>query len=508
MTDAARMGSPENPPMGSVYDIPGWLKRNFPALTGALRSSGNAVPSPVGVATGLFGRGMRGAADLTMLPVDVAADLLSRGVHGAAGLNRPEGENYSGPRVDALLKSLSDTWAPLKDAAGTLADKGREGLLARGATPSGPIPAAPAPGGAFAAPTSQPTEPQTPIWQAMGPPASAQRAPVVARAPGGAFPAEPSAAAPAATLPTQEGAFAQSQEPQIPPAVAKSLADEFRRRSAEIDRDPEGKLSKDQKAQMELDFFLGLMAKSAQPGARMLGAFGESGLNVSKNATAEMDKNYTRSQDKIRRQREDLYQEIGLSDKDEDNKRDDARQKAEERRWQAAEGRDKERLQLERDRLKADGKDVRQSIINDKGYYVHILKDGTEVVSKVKAKPNANELNPVDEAMGAIGRYFPNETTGERWDRMIGMKRNTENASDKLADFAAKVYADPILSQEDANAKIAMYRQSLGLPGEQGGQIKPSTEAAAHAMAKDAIKKGKDPAAVNKRLQEWGYKPL
>ena len=455
-----------------------WLDKYLQSLTGPARM-------------------LRGAV---AMPFDVGADILRRGTHGALGLEEEAPYKYSGKRAADIKEAWDDTTAPIKGGL----DELRELLIsggARPATPSGPIPAAPAPGGAFAAPTSQPTEPQTPI--AMGPPASAQRAPVVARAPGGAFPAEP-----AATLPTQEGAFAQSQEPQIPPAVAKSLADEFRRRSAEIDRDPEGKLSKDQKAQMELDFFLGLMAKSAQPGARMLGAFGESGLNVSKNATAEMDKNYTRSQDKIRRQREDLYHEIGLSDKDEDNKRDDARQKAEERRWQAAEGRDKERLQLERERLKADGKDVRQSIINDKGYYVHILKDGTEVVSKVKAKPNANELNDVDEVMGAIGRHFPNETTDERWDRMIGMKRNTDHASDKLADFAAKVYADPMLSQEAAKAKIAMYRQSLGLPGEQGGQTKPSTEAAAHAMAKDAIKKGKDPAAVNKRLQEWGYKPL
>ena len=54
-------------------------------------------------------------------------------------------------------------------------------------------------------------------------------------------------------------------------------------------------------------------------------------------------------------------------------------------------------------------------------------------------------------------------------------------------------------------AQEVLRLQRGGVPA---GPAKPSTEADAHAMAKDAIKKGKDPAAVNKRLQEWGYKPL
>lgn len=140
------------------------------------------------------------------------------------------------------------------------------------------------------------------------------------------------------------GAFA-------PPPATRSLSEEYKKRSGEINRDPESKLTEDQKKQLALNFFLGVMSKSAQPGARAIGAFGDAGLDVSKEATALQDKNFSRGRDKVQQSREDLRTEMGFGDKDIDNTRADRREVAEEGRWKATDKKDTERLALLRQQI-------------------------------------------------------------------------------------------------------------------------------------------------------------
>lgn len=291
---------------------------------------------------------MRAVGNTAMLPIDAGADLLADTAYGAFGRGRPE--SFSGPRMDSLIKALLDTGKPIGEAAGAvsmagsdLADTIGKKMDETGAykldRPGPAKPAAPAfsaqiPGEFGGAETPAPAKPAMP-----------RRAPAMARSTqSGAFDTPTTTPGPK----TQEGAFAAPQAPQqpIPPAVAKSLAEEFRRRSAEIGRDPDGSLTKDQKAQAEMDFWLGMISRSARPGARALGAFADSGLDVSKKVTDATDKNTTRSERKIQQKRDDLYREMGFSDKDEDNKRGDARQASDEKRWQQTSANDKRRIDL------------------------------------------------------------------------------------------------------------------------------------------------------------------
>ena len=312
--------------------IQAWMAKYLPALSGPLRAAGSAA----------------------QMPFRAGADLARRGVHGAFGLEETEPYKYSGKGAADILEALGDTAAPLKGGADSI----REALIAGGARPAA------AKDGAFAGnpaarsvaegvPTSGPV-PGMPSGSAprvgartAGPAGGGGGDPQ-----GGAFARtavsnmEGGGAGAGGTVPgplTQEGAFAAPQ--------GKSLAEEFRKRSGEIGRDADGKLTPEQKANAELNFFLGLMAKSAKPGSRMLGAFGESGQEALKGVGEQEEKNLTRGERKIQQKRDDLYKEMGFADKDSDNARGDKRQAAEERRWQATDKKDTERLQIMRDQL-------------------------------------------------------------------------------------------------------------------------------------------------------------
>lgn len=361
--------------LGDVID--GIRDKTIPGLMDWLNAYLKPVVKPI---TGPA----RAAGNAMMLPVDVGADLLRRGTHGALGLEEAEPYKYSGARVAGIVDALGDTVAPVKQAGGSVMDAVRNSLIAGGARPTSegaqavPTTAftAQIPGEFGGAPAQAPARPAPMRGSRVSSPVAGGR---------GAF-TEPTAEA---TQPTVASVIPGMESPQgafTPPPPTRSMADEYRRRSGEIGRTPDGSLTETQKRQLELDFFLGMMAKSSQPGARMLGAFGESGLDVSKQATALMDKNLTLSRDQIAQKRADLLAEMGFADKDADNTRADRRATTEEKRWASTDKKDTERLQLMRDQFERDGTKVVGEKVLANGNIGFMTADKKVVDSGVKAK--------------------------------------------------------------------------------------------------------------------------
>lgn len=167
-------------------------------------------------------------------------------------------------------------------------------------------------------------------------------------------------------------------------APAMDLAAEFRRRVDAAKKEAKGDLTPQQLEQMKLDFFLGLMARGAKRGSNFIGAFGETGRETLAKASGQQEKNLERSRQDQQRTMEEIFREIGLMDKGEDNKRRDKHLAITEAHYQAMGDRDRQRFDLERRKLANEGKEIRQTVVGADGFYVHILKDGTEVKSKIR----------------------------------------------------------------------------------------------------------------------------
>ena len=126
----------------------------------------------------------------------------------------------------------------------------------------------------------------------------------------------------------------------------------------------------------------------------MLGAAGESGLAATGRARSDEEKNLARSQAEINRLRDEAYKQIGLEDKDQDNVRADKRAVTEEKRYTAAEERDKKRLDIETRRLENEGNNVIGHQVLGNGNIGLMTRDGRVVDSGAKAKgrePDSHE---------------------------------------------------------------------------------------------------------------------
>lgn len=415
--------------------VQAWLAKYLPVLTGPARAIGGAAA----------------------MPLDVGADLLRRGVHGAFGLEEQEPYKYSGERAAQIMGALGDTAEPFQ--AGT--DAVRKALVASGARPNSPSGATPPNPAARRVVEGVPATAPVPSMPAS----PAPRVAASTATQGGAF-AEPSTTtrtvagpsmppAQAPGPPTQEGAFEQ------PPAT-RSLSEEFRKRSAEIDRDPKGDLSEDQKKQLELNFFLGMLAKSSQRGARALGAFGESGLDVSKEATSLQDKNFTRGRDRIQQQRQDLATEMGFGDKDIDNTRADRRERAEEKRWQATDKKDTERVAILREQMEQGNW---SAVNNGKTGTVHLLNKKTGETKDTGVKIDRGDTRSAEEKLIDRAKSDP-----AFLETLLAVKGKDE---DKSAAREKEIIANATKLSGDSMGKISFadaFKQiTEALPSRSGG---------------------------------------
>lgn len=361
-------------------------------------------------------KGVLGAAKM---PVDMGADALRNATawmlggklndpakHTTAGyesLNRAA-NNVINPVIGTGKDVLSAAQSGLSGAATNLGNARQAALGALDASPmEAPTGTTPTAGGALPAPGYGVAMPK------MAAPSSAV-APVRAPAARPMRTAQEMAAQifPTTTMPPVQDMMAEtgptpgaavSTEAQAPqtataPTKAQTLKEMYEEMLAKSGKEVKGDLTPEQKNRLYLMLGLNMMSRSAKPGAYALGAFGDAGMDTMKEV-GEMEKgNLTRSTADLQRTRDDAFRSIGFADKDADNVRADQRANTEERRWIAAEARDKQRLDLEMRKLEADGKKPTGHVPLGNGNIGLILPDGTVKDSGIKAKgrePDANE---------------------------------------------------------------------------------------------------------------------
>jgi hypothetical protein len=322
--------------ISSVYDIPDWLAEKLPSLTGPVRTAWNAG----------------------LLPIDVGADLLRRGTHGALGLEEEAPYRYSGERMHRLVGALGDTAAPARamvrmGAEGLDAARQalRESLLAHGARPvpeNAPATPQPAvrgiagygPGGEYTAPARASRPPQRRVSRAIQ-----EAAPV----PRGALEVGTEGFEGLAAQSAQDNAALAALGPAAVPVAAPAqpgLADRYRQRVAGIDPMAGRELSKAQKDQLALDFYLRLLAAGSKPGARFLGSLGESGLGTSALMRQLQEVNRRDAGERARAAREEAFRELFFADKEADNQARLRQLGITEEHYRAMDVRDRERLRL------------------------------------------------------------------------------------------------------------------------------------------------------------------
>jgi len=317
--------------ISSVYDIPEWLAEKFPELTGPARAAYNSA----------------------LLPVDAGADALRRGTHGALGLEEQDPGKFTRERVNAASQAVQDAARPatmamggLKDAASGGMDWLRQLLVQAGAKPTQAAPAGADMGNADTElRRGVPPAPQrrvVPQANATTPAGAGNTSPVTT-APRGAIATDPweQASAESATQNAMMGAVSteEAETPAAQPNARKSLSDRYNEAVSGIDRNTKGDLTEDQKKQMQLDFFLSLLAKGSKRGSTFLGSAAESGLDVSGKVRGQQEGNKRDAKDRIRDQRDEAFRGVSLADKDDDNIRSD-------RKLSFDEGQAKERMSL------------------------------------------------------------------------------------------------------------------------------------------------------------------
>lgn len=335
--------------------------------TQALEDSwaGNAMTAP-----------FRALLNTLRVPVDAGVDAASAIGHGALGLEPADPMGRTKRSIENVRGALTDFATPVfmggetlgrgQDAISSfIADmmtKAREGAITGGAKPK----ADPTPTGAIA-------DPMETVMRARGGPAMA----VAPRPSPGALPApQGRATGPARSdmtalpqagnadetarsveaLLTEAPAGATATAAAAPAApVAKGLADQYAELIAKIPKGAGGALTPQQKAQAQLDFFLGLMARGAKPGSTLISNVGESGLEVSGKAKQDMKENKASETAARKEAMDEALRQIGFADKDADNARGDRRESREEKRWETMDKREREKLELTRQQFEASG---------------------------------------------------------------------------------------------------------------------------------------------------------
>ncbi len=334
------------------------------------------------------------------------------------------------------------------------------------------------------------------------PPVNTARGPMTGTPPSAAAPASAGGSTPSMppAMPQSgvtEGAFPEDAEEPMPPR--RSLGDRYAELTGKIPKAGTGELTPQQKAQLQLDFFLNLMAKGTKPGAKFLGAFGESGLDVSGKLTSERDKNMRREKEGRRESMDEAFRQIGFEDKDEDNVRADRTTRVAEKRQSAADRRDQERLKIAREQLAQGSFAVEKSanglvLVNKKDGSAKLIRDEKgKVLQPSTSNPN-------------IDFYKWLMDDPKRTELYLGSKGKTVTDEDILKNAIDLVKGS--MGSMTLDQAMDQVRRSVGTARGQGGPAgpqKPATQAEAHSQAKAAKARGVPVDQINQRLKAWGY---
>lgn len=471
--------------ISSVYDIPEYLARNFPATTGPLRAAGNAL----------------------MVPADAVRDAGSAAVHGALGLEEPDPWGNTGRRVQAMKGALGDTAAPAREIVRSGAEgldlarqALREQLIEKGARPkpeeaAPPRAAAPATPAMATARAAMPPEGLQPVadpgistgdtvnyevsrgknvtlptmidgkritdvqaiklFQAgkLQPVAGEPTAKTVAT---GALEGQVGDAATAEAFQgNARGALegGSAAGPAMAPGTSReSLDAQFRKKVAEIEKTDGRKLTDDQKKELQMDFFLRLMANGSRPGSNLIGNAGEAGIATS-GLSREM-RNTNMADQKARK--EDAFREVGFADKDQDN---------------AARTR---QLDLLSEQIGQGKYDVKTGGRGG-NFLVFDKKTGKWTDTGIKASDSVNSTKPAALQMLEHLKAHP-----EDMDLLKKMNDKDKNDSDQIIDLAGKIISGDMSGKMTTQSALDSAREIvMGAKGQKvpGAVAKPKSQA-------------------------------
>jgi hypothetical protein len=480
-----------------------------------------------------------------------ANDAIANAFANAMGAQRPDPNARANANIPGVDRSMAASEAAFRDIAenvtraanasagnikqaGGMARSGLMGALGWQDAPATPMPAA---RGALPPPwdEDQPMVPGGAMPAPMpAPMAGPARAPGIPGAPMARRPAPVSplaAARPLGPYPEDEArdmegagqmmgpveAPVPTAQPSAAPAPRETLADQFRKRAAAMPQPDPGLSPDDAKKRAILQAGLAIMAAASRPGASALGAMGEGGLQGTAALHQFERERRADSRENRREGREDLRTEFTLADKDSDNARMDAAQKALDEYRQKT-------MQIEEQKLRGLMDDraaknaLKEAELEMKARLQEAKQGTADAVAQARiaqmeaaaTRAAAAAQDPIARAFGSLKRLFPNESNEQLWNRYKGGDKTGRTTlddgdianmyRDALKAAATNPLAEPPGTFEQFKGRI------IGAAG--GGAQKPSTEADAHRQANEAIKKGADRKAVNQRLQEWGFKPL
>lgn len=184
------------------------------------------------------------------------------------------------------------------------------------------------------------------------------------------------------------GAFAPA--PQTTAPGDEDLGDRYRKRVAGIQA-PKGDLTPEQENKLRMGFFMHMLANNA-PGSRFLQNAGASGVATGAEAERLTDKNLARSTQQQQFARDEVFKEMGLSDKSQDNREKARHQKA------------LEDLQRQANEI---NKQYREGQITAREAELEVKKIQAEM-AQLRAS-----ANPLEAQLRTIRKWAPNLTNDE-----------------------------------------------------------------------------------------------
>jgi hypothetical protein len=240
---------------------------------------------------------------------------------------------------------------------------------------------------------------------------------------------------------------------QQPATARKTLGERYRERVKGIPSDIKGDLSDEQKAQMQLDFFLNLLARGGQRGQGFLENVGASGLDVSGKVTAARDKNITNRRADAATKRDEAFREVGFEEKDEDNTRDQQRL-----------GLDKRRLEILERQVKQGAWKVVDNA--ETGTYTIIDHDGKARDTGVKIDRSSKE--PPEVRLLKHLRENPKDI-----ELLKQLRTKEKDDSDQIVEAATKLLQNDLTGRMTPDQALSSARRIVeGAKG--GGQAMPS----------------------------------
>lgn len=294
-----------------------------------------------------------------------------------------------------------------------------------------------------------------------------------------------------AAQPTQQPALAidagpapveMETAPEGQPQNRRSIQSFYQDLLSKINKKADTSLSPEQRENAEKMFYATLMSGGTPAGMGPSNRFGEASKASLEYADKQTNLNRASEAARIQNERGEAVNIANLMDKDSDNERLDRRTAIEDKRYQALDKREQEKLLLERQKLEREGKRVVGHQTGGNGNILFLLGDGTIKDSGVKARATG-EGEPAD--IRKLRLLMADPKLQETYKNVYGKEGKDDLRAALLKGVAEG--GDP----EDLAMKL--LRGDAILRGGSSGALPPGIPAGSTAIgtAKDGPMKGK-----------------